>query len=55
MKPTREQRDAYKVAIAAVNALVTTLDEGDDREAAIRVCDDLLTLRYGAIPEPEPA
>lgn len=49
MKPTREQRAAYKAAIAAVNALVATLD-GNEKNATERLCDQLLTQRFGAIP-----
>jgi hypothetical protein len=52
MKPARARRVAYDAAIEAVNALVATLDEGDEKEATICLCDALLTLRYGPFSYP---
>ena len=48
MKHTRQQRDAYRAAIDAVSAL-HNVEHGDTREDVERICDELLTLRYGPI------
>jgi hypothetical protein len=49
MKPSREQRAAYKAAIEAVFTLFQTLDPGRAKDSAERACDELLAQRYGPI------
>jgi hypothetical protein len=51
MKRSKEQRAAWREAIDAVFAL-SNVEDGATRDETQRICDELLTLRYGPTVTP---